>query len=51
MKKTKHERILEKREKQKRQSLDRIATNLLKTDEQIQKMKSYHLGKNPLDFF
>jgi hypothetical protein len=51
MKKTKHERILEKREKQKSQSLDRIASKLLKTDEQVQKMKKYNLGKNPLDFF
>lgn len=51
MKKDKHERILEKRERQKQKALERIATDLLKTDEQVQKMKSYKLKNNPLDFF
>ena len=51
MKKDKHERILEKRERQKQQALERAATVILKADEQAQKMKSYKLKKNPLDFF
>jgi hypothetical protein len=34
MKKTKHEKILENKEKEKRKHLERIATQMLKQDEQ-----------------
>jgi len=39
------------KEKQKKKHLDRLATNLLKKDEQNEKMKGYTMKKNPLDFF
>jgi|TARA_R110002126_G_scaffold81992_1_gene201488 hypothetical protein len=51
MKKTKHEKILENKEKEKRKHLERIATQMLKQDEQNEKMKSYKLKQNPLDLF
>ena len=51
MKKDKHDRILENKEKEKRKHLDRMATQLLKQDEKNEKMKSYKLKKNPLDLF
>jgi hypothetical protein len=51
MKKTKHEKILENKEKEKRKHLERIATQMLKQDEQNGKMKSYKLKRNPLDLF
>ena len=51
MKNTKHEKILENKEKEKRKHLERIATQRLEQDEQNQKMKSYKLKQNPLDLF
>ena len=51
MKKTKHEKIVENKEKEKRKHLERIATQMLKQDEQNEKMKSYKLKQNPLDLF
>ena len=51
MKKTKHEKILENKEKEKSKHLERIATQMLKQDEQNEKMKSYKLKRNPLDLF
>jgi len=51
MKKTKHEKILENKEKEKRKHLERITTQMLKQDEQNEKMKSYKLKQNPLDLF
>ena len=51
MKKTKHEQIVENKEKEKRKHLERIATQMLKQDEQNEKMKSYKLKQNPLDLF
>tara|TARA_R110000868_G_scaffold309278_1_gene570633 strand:- start:1856 stop:2011 length:156 start_codon:yes stop_codon:yes gene_type:complete len=51
MKKTKHEKILENKEKEKSKHLERIATQMLKQDEQNEKMKSYKLKQNPLDLF
>ena len=51
MKKTKHEKIIENKEKEKRKHLERIATQMLKQDEQNEKMKSYKLKQNPLDLF
>ena len=51
MKNTKHEKILENKEKEKRKHLERIATQMLKQDEQNEKMKSYKLKQNPLDLF
>ncbi len=51
MKKTKHEKIIENKEKEKRKHLERMATQMLKQDEQNEKMKSYKLKRNPLDFF
>lgn len=51
MKKTKHEKILENKEKEKRRHLERMATQMLKQDEQNKKMKSYKLKRNPLDLF
>ena len=51
MKNSKHDKILASKEKQKKKHLDRLATNLLKKDEQNEKMKGYTMKKNPLDFF
>lgn len=51
MKKSKHDRIIENKEKEKMRHLDRMATQLLKQDEQREKMKSYKLKNNPLDLF
>lgn len=51
MKKDKHDKILENKEKEKRKHLDRMATQLLKQDEQREKMKGYKLKRNPLDLF
>lgn len=51
MKKTKHEKILENKEKEKKKHLERMATDLLKADEKATKMKSYKLKRNPLDLF
>jgi hypothetical protein len=51
MKKTKHEKILENKEKEKRKHLERMATQMLKQDEQNEKMKRYKLKRNPLDLF
>jgi len=51
MKKDKHDKILQNKEKEKRKHLDRMATQLLKQDEQNEKMRSYKLKKNPLDLF
>lgn len=51
MKNTKHEKIIENKEKEKRKHLERIATQMLKQDEQNEKMKSYKLKQNPLDLF
>ena len=51
MKKTKHEKILENKEKEKRKHLERIATQMLKQDEQNEKMKSYKLKRNPFVLF
>ena len=51
MKNTKHEKILDNKEKEKRKHLERIATQMLKQDEQNEKMKTYKLKRNPLDLF
>jgi hypothetical protein len=51
MKNSKHDKVLANKEKEKKKHLDRLATNLLKKDEQNQKMKEYTMKKNPLDFF
>lgn len=51
MKNTKHEKIIENKEKEKRKYLERIATQMLRQDEQNEKMKSYKLKQNPLDLF
>jgi hypothetical protein len=51
MKNTKHEKIIENKEKEKRKHLERIATQMLRQDEQNEKMKSYKLKQNPLDLF
>lgn len=51
MKKTKHEKILENKEKEKRKHLERIATEMLKADEKATQMKKYTLKSNPLDLF
>ena len=51
MKNTKHEKIIENKEKEKRKHLERIATQTLRQDEQNEKMKSYKLKQNPLDLF
>ena len=51
MKNTKHEKIIENKEKEKRKHLERIATQMLKQDKQNEKMKSYKLKQNPLDLF
>ena len=51
MKKTKHEKILENKEREKRKHLERMATELVKADEKASKMKSYKLKNNPLDLF
>ena len=51
MKKTKHEKILENKEKEKKKHLVRMATDLLKADEKVTKMKGYKLKRNPLDLF
>jgi hypothetical protein len=51
MKKIKHEKILENKEKEKKKHLERIATEMLKADEKATKMKSYKLKRNPLDLF
>jgi len=51
MKKTKHEKILENKEKEKKKHLERIATEMLKADEKATQMKKYKLKRNPLDLF
>lgn len=51
MKNKKHDKVVSSKEKEKRKSLDRLATQILKQDEHNQKMKSYTLSKNPLDLF
>jgi hypothetical protein len=51
MKREKHDKILENKEKEKRKHLDRMASQLLKQDEINQKLKGYTLKKNPLDLF
>ena len=51
MKNSKHDKVLANKEKEKKKHLDRLATNLLKKDEQNKKMKEYTMKKNPLDFF
>lgn len=49
--KTKHEKIIENKEKEKLKHLERIASQLLKQDEVNEKLKGYKLKKNPLDLF
>jgi len=51
MKNTKHEKILDNKENEKRKHLERIATQMLKQDELNEKMKTYKLKRNPLDLF
>lgn len=51
MKIDKHERILQKKNEEKRKHLDRLATKLLQEDEKAEKMKGYKLKNNPLDLF
>jgi hypothetical protein len=51
MKNKKHDRVVDNKEKEKRKTLDRLATQILKQDEHNQKMKGYVLKKNPLDLF
>ena len=51
MKNSKHDKVLHNKEKEKRKTLDRLASQMLKQDEQNQKMKGYTLKKNPLDLF
>ncbi len=51
MKNTKHEKILENKEKEKRKHLESIATQMLKQDELSKKMKNYKLKQNPFDLF
>lgn len=51
MKKTKHEKILENKEREKRQHLERIATQMLEADKKATQMKKYTLKSNPLDLF
>jgi hypothetical protein len=47
MKKTKHEKILENKEKEKKKHLERIATEMLKADEKATKMKELQAQKKP----
>jgi len=51
MKKEKHDKILENKEKEKKKHLERMATQILKQDEVSEKLKSYKLKNNPLDLF
>jgi hypothetical protein len=51
MKTKKHERITKDPEKAKRKHLEKLADKMLEKDEELQKLKSYKLKKNPFDFF
>lgn len=51
MKNSKHDKILQNKEREKKKHLDKMASKLLKQDEQMEKLKNYKLKKNPLDLF
>jgi hypothetical protein len=51
MKHKKHDKIVKDYQKQKTQHLEKLTSKLLKDDEKAQKLKTYAIKKNPLDFF
>ena len=51
MKHKKHDKLVKDYERQKIQHLEKLTNKMLKDDEKNQKLKTYTIKKNPLDFF
>jgi hypothetical protein len=51
MKQKKHSRLVKNYNKQKEKHLERLATNMLKNDEKLSRLKEKNIGTNFLDLF
>jgi hypothetical protein len=51
MKKKKHARIVKDYDKQKEKHLEKLATNILKNDEKLSKLKEKNINTDFLDLF